>query len=43
MLATGRGEEKISRRTIPKLHVFDPIFVKKRANFQTKWAPLMLI
>jgi hypothetical protein len=33
ILATGEGgggeEEKFSRRTIPKLHVFDQIFFKK--------------
>jgi hypothetical protein len=28
MLATGGGREKFSRRTIPKLHVFDHIFLK---------------
>ena len=28
MLATGGGEEKFSRHTIPKLHVFDQIIFK---------------
>jgi hypothetical protein len=39
----GGGEETFSRRTIPKLHVFDQIAFKKLGNFQTKRAPLMLI
>jgi hypothetical protein len=45
MLATGGegGREKFSRRTIPKLHVFDQIFSKKLGNFETKRAPLVLI
>ena len=28
MLATGEGEKKFSRHSIPKLHVFDQIFFK---------------
>jgi hypothetical protein len=41
MLATGGEEEIFSRRTIPKFHVFDQIFLKKLGNFQTKRAPLI--
>ena len=39
----GGGEEKFSRHTISKLHVFDQIVFFKYRNFQTKGALSMVI
>jgi hypothetical protein len=44
MLAGGAGGEKFSRRTIPKLHVFDQICLKNLEITKLKGrTPFMLI